>query len=466
MPQQVNLYGYDTEVEDLRRRQAMADALLGQSMQAPQGVTVGGMGAGPHWTSALANMVSGYGAGKANASIKEDRTALSDRYAKDLSEGMDRYRRTSEGFTAPPLITRPGVDPITPGDPTKAIMDAMSSNHPVLQNFGMQEYARRAEGQLTPKDLAGFATPTSVLNSGGNPQGFAPKVNIQNMPAGGVALDDAGSVFTPGQGQPQGAPRIPMAAPQNSPQAIPMAAPQAEENLPWGVGWRTVRIGNDLYQETAAGLKKLDDAPNMTVNNNQPNPESMFMQTLGRDMATETAAVFKRKETAENTMRLLDRLETLNNEDTYSGPTANLALGLSAFSKTIGLPVDETQLTNSETYKAALAAQIASYLTSGAGVGRSLTDADRKAIENQFPQLVATPEGRQKIIGMMRDASRREIQYGLETRDKLRANFPEAARLWDAMPVGMGYTPPSTLEGTGVLTLDQYMQQLSAPGAP
>jgi hypothetical protein len=461
MPQQVNLYGYDTEAEDLRRRQAMADALLSQSMQAPQGVTVGGMGAGPHWTSALANMVSGYGAGKANASIKEDRTALSDRYAKDLSEGMDRYRRTSEGFTAPPLITRPGVDPVTPGDPTKAIMDAMSSNHPVLQNFGMQEYARRAEGQLTPKDLAGFATPTSVLNSGGNPQGFAPKVNIQNMPAGGVSLDDAGQVFIPGQGstrgQSQGQPMAPMAAPAPAP---------SEDDLPWGVGWRTVKIGNDLYQETAAGLKKLDDAPNMTVNNNQPNPESMFMQTLGRDMAAETAEVFKRKDTAENTMRLLDRLESLNKEETYSGPTANLALGLSAFANTIGLPVDTQQLTNSEEYKAALAAQISSYLTAGAGVGRSLTDADRKVLESQFPQLVATPAGRQAIIDMMRTASQREIQYGLDTRARLQDNFPEAARLWDAMPVGMGYTPPSTLEGTGVLTLDQYMQQFSAPGAP
>ena len=460
MPQQVNLYGYDTEVEDLRRRQAMADALLGQSMQAPQGVTVGGMGAGPHWTSALANMVSGYGAGKANASIKEDRTALSDRYAKDLSEGMDRYRRTSEGFTAPPLLTRPGVDPVTPGDPTKAIMDAMSSNHPVLQKFGMEEYARMAEGRLTPKDLSSFATPTSVLNSGGNPQGFVPRVNIQNMPSGGVSLDDAGQVYTPGQGQPQGASQVPMAAPQSAP------APQSEDNLPWGVGWRTVRIGKDLYQETAAGLKKLDDAPNMTVNNNQPNPESMFMQTLGRDMATETAAVFKRKDTAENTMRLLDRLESLNKEETYSGPTANLALGLSAFAKTIGLPVDTQQLTNSEEYKAALAAQISSYLTSGAGVGRSLTDADRKVLESQFPQLVATPAGRQAIIDMMRTASQREIQYGLDTRARLQDTFPEAARLWDSMPVGMGYTPPSTLEGTGVLTLDQYMQQLSTPGAP
>lgn len=458
MPQ-ANLFGYDTEAEDLRRRQAMADALMGQSMQAPQGVTVGGMGAGPHWTSALANMVSGYGAGKANANIKADRSALSERYAKDLSEGMDRYRRTSEGFTTPPLIARPGVDPVTPGDPTKAVMDAMASNHPVLQKFAAEEYARMQAGKLTPKDMAGYATPRSVLESGGNPAGFQPKVNIQNMPAGGVSLDDGGQVFTPGQGplrtQPQGQSTTPRAAP----------ATPSEDNLPWGVGWRTVKIGNDLYQETAAGLKKLDDAPNMTVNNNQPNPESMFMQTLGRDMATETAAVFKRKDTAENTMRLLDRLEGLNQEETYSGPTANLALGLSAFAKTIGLPVDTDQLTNSEEYKAALAAQISSYLTSGAGVGRSLTDADRKVLESQFPQLVATPAGRQAIIDMMRTASQREIQYGLDTRAKLQETFPEAARLWDAMPTGMGYTPPSTQDGGGIMSLDQYMQQFSSPGA-
>lgn len=465
---QANLYGYDVEAEDLRRRQALADQLQMQAMQAPQGVTVGGMGAAPHWTSLLANAVSGYGAGKANRTIKEDRTKLSERAAGDLASGLDAYRRTSEGYTIPETIARPGIDPVTPGDPKKAIMDAMASQHPQLQRFGMDEYTRMMEGQLTAKDLAGHATSESVLNSGGNPQGFVPQRNIQQMTPGSVPLGEDGLPMDIGA----------LSRGQQAPPAAPTAADQPNQNmgaLPPGAnvigqgeGWRAYQLPDGTrFQESAGGLKKLDDGTNVTVNNNTQNPETQFQRTLGEKFGTSVAGIFESQAQAETTMSLLNTLEELNSQPTYSGPTANLALGLSAFAETLGLPVDNEQLVNSETYKSALARQVSTYLTAGAGVGRSLTDADRKVLESQFPQLVSTPAGRTEIIGMLRGAAQRDMEYGNATKRLLEENFPDAARLWNVIPSGAGFGPTMTEQAEaeapaatgGVMTLEEYARQ-------
>jgi hypothetical protein len=91
--------------------------------------------------------------------------------------------------------------------------------------------------------------------------------------------------------------------------------------------------------------------------------------------------------------------------------------------------VDSSKIGRSEQYNAILAGQIAKYLTAGAGVGRSLTDADRAALEKQYPALILSPEGRRQIIGLMRQEAARDLAVGQQMQDQLEGSYPELARI-------------------------------------
>lgn len=431
-------YDFEAEADAIKRKQAIADALQ-QSALAPMqmptqpGVKLSGV-------NVLAKLLEGYVARKKSDEAKADRTALSRRYSDELKSGVEQYYKTMQGYEAPSLALAPNADGSpqmvkVPGDRKKAIFDALASNHPVLRDLALQQLKEEGKNQLTPKDLLSIATPESVLANIANPAAWKPKRELKAFAPGEVLLDSSGNYATPGN--PSGQP-------------------------PFGLQ----TIGGDLYQVSPTGYKKLDNAPRVNVTNTINTGDNALMKKLGESTADLINAARTGKQQAQQMLFTANRLEELNNKGVFSGPTANIATTLGAFAQTLGVPVDQNKLGRSEEYNAILAQQVAKVLTAGSGVGRSMTDEDRKRFEQQFPQLVSTPQGRQQIISMLRNSAVQDLQYANQVEANLRKNYPEAARLWDVAPTNVEFPQPVVGEGPvagqapspTVIPLDQYLK--------
>lgn len=207
------------------------------------------------------------------------------------------------------------------------------------------------------------------------------------------------------------------------------------------------RIGGDLFQisPSTGAFKKLDNAPSVTVNT-KTSPifkgESSFMKKLGETTAEAITTAQADKVSAQKVMATITKLEEMNKLDTFAGPAAEVSTAIAAFADSVGFPVDRGKLTNSEAYKAELNKQIAQYLTAGSGVGRSMTNEDRKKIESQFPQLVNSVEGRNEIVRIMKDAANRQTKHADAVFANAKKQFPEAARLLDVMPATQAFPQP------------------------
>ena len=432
-------YDFETEADAITRKQAIADAMQASALRPMEmptqpGVKLSGV-------NVLAKLLEGYVAGKKSDEVKSERTALSQRYGDELKSGMEQYYKTMQGYETPSMALAPNADGSpqmvkVPSDRKKAIFDALASNHPVLRDLAMSQLKEEGKDQLTPKDLMSIATPESVLANTTNPAAWKPKRDLKAFAPGEVLLDSSGNYATPGN-------------------------PSGQQ--PFGLK----TIGGDLYQTSATGYKKLDNAPKVTVNNAVNMGDNALMKKLGESTAELINNARTGKQQAQQMQFTANRLEELSNKGVFSGPTANVATTLGAFAQTLGVPVDQNKLGRSEEYNAILAQQVAKVLTAGNGVGRSMTDEDRKRFEQQFPQLVSTPKGRQQIIGMLRDSAAQDMQYANQVEANLRKNYPEAARLWDVAPTNVGFPTPAKAGRPGPLPpvaplppipLDQYLK--------
>lgn len=427
-------YDYETEADALKRKQAIADAMQQSAlapMQLPQqpGAKVSGL-------NVLAKLLEGYVAGKSSEVVKGERTALAQRYGDELRSGMEQFYKTSQGYSAPSMARVPGEDGTpqmvhVPGDRKKAIFDALASNHPVLRDLAIQQLKEEGKNQLTPKDLLAISTPESVLASINNPGAWKPKRELKAVAPGEVLLDSSGNFATPGN--PGGTPP-----------------------------WQTTKIAGDLYQQSATGLKKLDNAPKVT-NNISLNPvmkgESKFMEQLGEDTGKMVTAARQAKQLGQQTLVMADRLTQLQQKGVFTGPTANIAVAASALADTLKLPGVREKLASSEEFKSLIGKQAAAAL-SGPG-GAKMTDKDMELFLSQYPQLTNSSVGIPAIIQAVTTAAQQQIGYANQVETNLRKNYPDAARLWDVAPTNVGFPTPSNAGGSSPGTpipLDQYLQ--------
>lgn len=431
-------YNYDLQLQELARRQQMVEAMQSSALKPLElGPAAGGVQPKMNILSALAPMLQALMANKMGANLQAERTAMADRYQSDLRSGMEDFMNTSQGQTkafdmpagvgpeaaaagadAPvPFVpgqstvqTPGGGTEVTPGDPRKAMLDAIASNHPVLQQMGMSQLAQmtKAKEGVGVKDLLPYVQPSAIpdlLSQGVG--GFKPKREVKET--GGTFYDVGGDEPKPLGGQSFGQP---------------------------------VAIRGDLYQTDArtGKLVKLDNAAKTTVNVGGPviQGENAFMKGIGEDTSKLVNSARTAKQAGQQMIHVAGQLEALDAKGVFSGPTANAATVVSSFAQTLGVPVDSEKLARSEAYQATLAAQVAKVLTSGS-VGRTMTDEDRKKFEQQFPQLVNSPQGRQQIIGMLRSAGTTDIQYSDQVQQNLEREFPEAARLFKIAPSNTPY---------------------------
>lgn len=398
-------FDFETQQASLKRRQAVADALLQQGMTPRQGGMIsnsaGTFYAGPSGLGLLAPAALMAISDKESREVEKGQQELAGKYKEGLQQELQNYERTRAG-------TNDEMGPNLPANPRQAAINAIVSSYAPLRDIGMNDLKTASQGQITAKDLLPYTNPTAVPNlATRGVAGFVPKADLGE--SGGVIYD------------------------KNTRQVVKLEGPAPTRRMENG----------DLFEESPSTgtWKKLDNAPKITTNVSVSNGDNEFLKKLGAQTAELVTDARNRKVNAERMVNVASRLEELSNQGTFSGPTANIAVTLGQFADTLGLPVDKAKIGTSEEYTALLAKQVANVLMDGS-VGRTMTDEDRKRFEQQFPQLVNTPEGRQQIISMLREGARQDIEYAAGVEQNLMKQYPEAARLFNVAPSNVPMPAP------------------------
>jgi hypothetical protein len=297
----------------------------------------------------VAKVLQGYMAGKEQADVKKEATALGDRYKSDLAGGIQDYFRKAEGYEAPesPAIGAEMVK--VPGDKKAAIMEAIASNHPVLQAMGMKQL----EGLQKGEDLG---------------------------EVGGIVYD------------------------KGTRQIVKLGGPTPSH---------IVKDGDTYELNPSTGqYKKLDNAPKI-VNNVSSNPVIMGqkegMKKYWETAAAQVDALGKGAAQATEMLPKIQKLEELNKSGVMSNVTANPAVFVSNLSQVLGANVDVSKLRNSEDFKA-ISTKLWVDMIQTSGGARGWTEPETKKIEQVLPMLNHSPQARADLIQMLKEKAQRDIK--------------------------------------------------------
>lgn len=407
---------YTTSQQSLARKRAVLDALGQQALQQRGPQFHGPHYVGPGLADAAARLATAYMVSKGQGDIDNEQTALTQQYNTGLKGALTNYEDTRQN----------------PVNARRAAVEAVASGYQPLYDIGMNDL-KQQQKQQDPFDVSktfAYADPESIpniVNQGIS--GFKPKRDISKVGTGET-------LFDPTTGQ-----------------VVQLQGPTPKQ----------VELKGDLYEPNVStgSFRKLDNSPNVRVGVNvKQTGEDAFSKEFGTQKAKDVIEAGRQKQQAQQTLTAVSRLEALNKQGVFSGPTANLATTLGQFANAIGVPVDKGKLGRSEEYNSVLSNQIGRFLLDS-NLGRTLTDADRTAIQQNFAQLVNTPEGRQRIIGLMRDNARQSIEYSSSIEKNLKKAFPEVGRLVDVAPTSFSYPEanPAAGNSTGkVMTLDDYLK--------
>lgn len=446
-------YDYEQEQQRLQQQQAMLQALQQQAMQSTPMPQLGAQASRMSPFQPMVQALQAYLVKQGQGKLDDERKALTQRYKDDLTTGMQNFIKTSQGGET---ITRiePGPDgrelifqePSKP-DMRKAIMEALASNHPMVQQMAMAQLGQLGKDALSKKDilsLSGFDPKSKVMAAlSGDINGLSPEVKehvingqlVSGTPGGAYKpVGDFRDTFGPVESLGRGA-------------SGPI------------FGQKNKSTGEAKFAPAGTSVK-------VDVTNKG---EGALMSKLGESTAELVDKARKGKQMAQGMIYAADRLESLDKQGVFAGPTANIATTLGAFADSVGIQVDKEKLGRSEQYNAVLAQQVAKVLTDGS-VGRSMTDEDRKRFEAQFPQLINSEGGRKQIIGMLRASAAQDMQYANSVEENLKQNFPDAARLFNVAPSKVpfpAYTPsaaaPAPAAGS-VMSWEEYQEFLKKRG--
>lgn len=441
---------------EIARRRKLLEAMQGQNMQ----TQIQGGNRGYSIGQALAKVASAYLQGKAGNELAQQEAANRQAYSTSLQNALQQHLDVREGRPGETFSTEearnllendvapgPKAEPIK-ADPRRAAITAIASQFPEMQALGKAEYAGIGKEQMTMKDWLGFADkydPQSVIaaQQAGDPRLLRPKKEfkeangqIYNVTGDQPALAvDARGRFGPTQ-------------------TINGEAVQFEE-------------GTGKAHQVATRPAQTNVSLSPTIKG-----EDAFASQLGKDIAGEVKAAREQALSGYNTMSSLKQLKQLDAQGVFTGPTANVATAVNALAQTFGVPVDEAKLANSQAYQQQLAQQISKVLTMGGGVGRSMTDEDRKAFEKSLPQLLLSPQGRQYVFNQMERDANIAIQRHKSVQQRLITNpvYKDFAGMLTINPVddapGLGVMPPTgeavpgpAAGSGGVMKLDAYIQK-------
>ena len=413
------------EAATLARRQKLLEAMQARAMN-PQITGSKGYAIG----QLLANLGTSYilakGEGKEKEKVRENEAARSASLSQNLGAYMDmRQGRAGDTMDAGQVqnlmqndVAPQLNEPIT-ANPREAVIRAMASQHPELQAIGKMDLA----AQLTGK----------------KEKDFEDKI----MPDGSVQR-----IFTSGEIKQLGS-------------FAKKDAQWSEPYLMRGTDGKPLMVKKNL---TTNEVDVVDKAPRITATANSssnsivPKGETEFSKALGKDVAEEYKQARQTAQQAYKAKSFVGQMEKLEQSGIFTGPTANIATTLGAVGQTLGIPVDTAKLANSQAFQQQFAAQVANVLTMGGGIGRSMTDADRKAFEQSLPTMLMSPQGRARVYQMINGQADQDISRAKSFQENLNSNpvYKDSAGMLtlnpvDSSPIGLpgGVLPPGAKPVSG-----------------
>ncbi len=136
---------------------------------------------------------------------------------------------------------------------------------------------------------------------------------------------------------------------------------------------------------------------------NLPAGETEFVKKLGKNDADTVTETMKTRATSLETIKSLEQLRSLSNQELITGTLATGRVGAANLLATLGLAskADVTRISTSQQYDKV--AKDVIFQTLGGKLGAGFSNEDRRFIEALIPQLETSPEARRQLISYMID---------------------------------------------------------------
>lgn len=401
-------FDFATQQEQLKRRQSYIDKMAAGIMEQGQPRFVqngyGTFYAGPGAGDAIGKVLSAYFLGKNQEGLDKESTELQSRYNSELKTALEAHHNTRDGRPAtmyqstagePDPANAPMVEgiPAQPGDPRKAAIDAVASSFAPLREIGLTDLRNAAKSQLDPKDL--LTAP-----------GFSPESRAAAAAGGGLGVLKA---------EPKLGTIGDVLYDERDRSIVTLKGPQPGLH----------KLDGDLYQQSPStgGLKKLDNAPKISVNNSvvQAGPKA-GREAYFKHAADQVDALGKQANSSQSLLSTLDTLENLHKAGINSNITSDMATTLQNLGQGLGVKVDTNRLGNTETYNA-LITDLWQRAVSQYGGNRGVTKEEAEQIKKLTPLASTSPQAREMLFTIYRNSAARTINAYKEAN----ASFAKAA---------------------------------------
>lgn len=352
MPTQQDVFA---EQEALKRRRALMDAMQQQNMQ---GQITGNTGLG----QALAKLGTAYVLKNGQNKVDAESVANRDRYNTELASGLQTYLNQRNGTPEGTMSDQqandlmnndqaPELTPAQPGDPRKAVMGAMTSKFPELQNLGKAEFAQLGKQENDYKEHV---------------------------------TQDGTIVRTYANGRTQNMGNF--------------AKPKDKFTDPYSIQGPS---GPILVKRNLATneVEPVDKGVKVTTNVDTKG-KGEFAKKMGEIQAKTIDDSYQKAKSASAAIDAIGNAEQDVQSGIKSGITANVNLGLAKLGKAFGLG-DDPAIAGTESFRANMARETLN-LVKGLGAGTSISNADRDFAEKASGGSITLDD--QAIVRLMKIA--------------------------------------------------------------
>lgn len=345
---------YQSQLDQVKLRQALAAALMKAGMTGQQGQMVGGRFVAPSALSYIAQLADTFGGLAVQQKALRDQSGISAQYQKDrsadfgkvISQASGRQQTQATpldpfGNAGPAPVTQTGAAP----DETGAINSALSSEFPQVQALGKALSDARMKRLEEGAKYSGQAGAVEAMKTG-----------------------DIGKL------------------------AVGTNGPVETDMVPDGLGGKVPRSSmTDQF-----GKIHLFQPPSSVTTNLGPSVGADILKDQAKGLQTSQTAA---QATALGIPKLADAYTTLTSLPMNNGQFADQKTTIQKLGSLVGLDVP-VEAANSEYYKANIQPLIGQMLRATTG-GQQVSDSDRKAAESALPTITQDPRAAQAVIGTM-----------------------------------------------------------------
>lgn len=423
-----NPYNLDAAQAEIKRREALLAALQQQAGQEIQPVGSNGGVARISPLQVIGKLLQTYVGKQEGERVGALKDKAAQESARMLQEGFKQYANTSSARAVeaqgPP--TEQGEIPtmIQPGDPRKAVLNALSSGHPLLRKFGEDQMKHLNTSELEAgKQQAQLARELQLaqINKSADlqrallphlaPEGIPDFLNNGAFKPKPTDITIGDAIFRQG---PDG--------------YKPVGGMQYAE---------PTMVNGDRVQRNAITGKetKIDNAPqtkittsvnaNILPNAQKQGLEEMFK--LGAKAVNESGA---KARAAGQMIHYMTEMENLDKEGIFSNKTSGLASFTNNLAQAFGFTPDP-KLKGTEAFNAVTNKVWQDLVAQGEGGNRGITKEEAMLIREQLPLASHSPEARTFIYATLRrGAERLQAQHksGL-------AAYQKAIQMQDITPL-------------------------------